>query len=105
MLELWQSIQNLWLAEWVSLLILTAVLWGFWYLIALAAAHLLFGRGSEATDAAVNGMWISLVLITVVAVVLGLYYWLSLPVAVSLGVLAFMIPLIVTLALASRARA
>jgi hypothetical protein len=87
--ELWSSIQALWIADWVSLLIRAAVFWAFWYGIAVGIAHLLFGRGGEAVDAAVNGM----------------YFWLSIPVSISLGVLAFAIPMILTLALGSRARA
>jgi hypothetical protein len=105
MSELWSSIQALWIADWVSLLIRAAVFWAFWYGIAVGIAHLLFGRGGEAVDAAVNGMWISMLIVTISAVVLGLYYWLSIPVSISLGVLAFAIPMILTLALGSRARA
>jgi hypothetical protein len=105
MMDLWLSIQALWLADWVSLLVRAAIFWATWYLIALGIAHLRFGSGSEATDSAIFGMYVSMLIVTVLAVVLGLYYWLSIPVSISLGLLAFTIPLILTLALGSRARA
>jgi hypothetical protein len=70
-----------------------------WYLLALGLAHLLFGSGQEAVRSAILGSWLSILLVTVAAVLLSLYLWSSTPLAIALGLMCFVVPVAVTLLL------
>ena len=71
-----------------------------WYLVAVAFAHLFFGRGSmEVTDAAVTGAFFAMGLVAIAAALLGFYVWGSVTLAVGLGVTMLVLPFVLTLGL------
>lgn len=71
-----------------------------WYLLAVGLAHLFFGRGNlEATDAAMQGAFFALGVVVVAAALLGFYVWGSVALAVGLGLMLLVLPLLLTLGL------
>jgi hypothetical protein len=76
-----------------------------WYILAVGLAHLLFGSGQEAVRATVLGSWLSIVLVTVAAVLASLYLWSSAPLAIALGLMCFIVPVAITLLLSRNANA
>ena len=70
-----------------------------WYLIALVLAHAIFERSKNGEGAVMAGAWASVFIVTLVAVCLAIFVWSSVPMAIALGVLVFLIPVIITVAL------
>lgn len=76
---------------------------GVWYLLALAVAHLIFSGGKDGERAAITGAWVAVFIVTVGAVCAAIFLWSSVPMAIALGLLVFLIPVIITVALGRRA--
>lgn len=101
--ELWGGIQPLLTDTWFYLRVLGGVV--LWYLLAWAIANIAFGSGRGPVEAAVLGAWAGVAIATALAVLLALYVWSSAPLAVALGLLVFVVPLVLTLALTRSAQA
>jgi|GEM_PF-6261382 len=96
--ELWSQITVL-LRDWVFYArVISGVL--IWYVVSVALSHFVFDRGGrEGVEATILACWVSLFLVLVTGVLLGLYVWSSLALAVSLGVFLFVLPVLLTLLL------
>ena len=71
-----------------------------WYVLAIGLSHLLFDRtGREPVEATAQGAMLAMFLMAVAAGLLSFYVWGSLALAIGLGLLLIVMPLVLTVGL------
>jgi hypothetical protein len=76
-----------------------------WYILAILIAHIAFGSGQEAPNAATLGAWTAVFIVVVGSVLCSVFLWSSAALLVMLGIFLLVIPITLTLFLNRGAKA